>query len=209
MGPQEARFTEDNVYDTGITIYGFEDSLINITFIDDPLLNYRYSYELKAGSAALHVRVNEQYVEFSSSGDEPVKAASFNLTLGSSSHYRIGTRGANNSISITYANNASISGQKFQVESAGTTVAVVLRDDVNVESGDLDITLNCDYVYLFIDLPSTMSGRITYGRLPDFNKMTSSPGWGPGPGVSFQTSTLTSPKLDIWALGTQIYAWFG
>ncbi|MDF1538209.1 MAG: hypothetical protein P1Q69_04845, partial [Candidatus Thorarchaeota archaeon] len=68
--------------------------------------------------------------------------------------------------------------------------------------------LNCAYVYLFIDLPSTMTGRIVYSTSTDFNKMSSSPGWSPGPGVSFQTNTLTSPTLDIDIHNAEIYTWF-
>ena len=55
MGSPEARFTEENIFDPSLRIRNFEDSNIDIVFVDDPLLNYRYSYELEAGSSGLQV----------------------------------------------------------------------------------------------------------------------------------------------------------
>jgi hypothetical protein len=215
MVPSEARFAEDDIFDMQVRFRHFSGSNISISFVDDPLLKFRFAYELAPDSGPMTIGttlggVAGLVIGFYGDSDNPIRAKYINLTLGSGSHYSITCVGGANSYSITYENNASVSSSSLAVEHVGELGSVVhftLTEDVYVEDEDMSVVIRgCSVVVLNVDLPDGMNSDFAYGLDSNLIFYTAF-GWSLAAGPRYVTDSTDSPLLHLSVSAVTFLAW--
>ena len=192
---------------------GGDDMTINISFVNDSLLLYSidvekypdttgYSFEEMHGGSR---------VEF---GADRLKQVT--VVFGTAVPYAFGIAGENVTAYVTYDNGAIIDGQECDFNHQGSvnygTMHFTFTENVTVK-GDMDVTIGRyagsldrrGHAYLDIDIPDTMSGRLTtvgdtdfienIGWIFDESWGYTTPNWGDDPGLWFHVSYPVTARL--------------
>ena len=200
-GPQtlEWRYGDDDArreHDV-IKITGIEDTDISITFVDEPDLVARVTYELHSDNTApLYIDDDTIGVVEISGGSGNDRVKTLEIVLGIESAYNILIRGANLTASVTYSNNANVFNAVITFESPDSDIEFIVTEDISF-GGEFQAFITASDVEIDVNLPDGLNGVFRYTS-PSVD-ILSLIGWSSEPGARYETETGSTsfPFLDL------------
>ncbi len=179
-------FHYERKYPAGETKYvkmvvdNLKDTNLTIAFIDDPLLMYSIDVVLYEPGMTYTIEEAELPYSFTIDLVATGRIQSITIALGTGASYQIHIPdGDNVDAVVAFGNGAMLEGRYFGYSCSGT-LNFIFGENVNITKGGLDVDIGRparepDPLYLDIDFPDGMDGRIDFG--PDPVTFTQLAGW--------------------------------